>query len=87
MSLAGVVGGVYAKSAKSDIVPIAIADWNGYPKLKPFTRRKVTVKIGTPISYNLSEEEIVYEWSRQISELAGYENCTPKPETIATQKE
>ena len=76
-----------AKSAKSDIVPIAIADWNGYPKLKPFTRRKVTVKIGTPISYNLSEEEIVYEWSRQISELAEYENCTPKPETIATQKE
>lgn len=75
-----------AKSAKSDIVPIAIADWNGYPKLKPFTRRKVTVKIGTPISYKLSEEEIVYEWSKQISELAGYENCTPQPVAIINKE-
>lgn len=70
-----------AKSAKADIMPIAIADWNGYPKLRPFTRKKVTVKFGTPISYKLNEDEIVYEWSRQISELAGYENCAPIPES------
>ena len=29
-----------AKNAKADIVPVAIAEFTGYPKLKPFTRRK-----------------------------------------------
>jgi 1-acyl-sn-glycerol-3-phosphate acyltransferase len=71
-----------AKSAKADIVPIAIADWDGYPKLKPFTRRNVTIKVGKPISYQLSDEEIIYEWSKQISDLAGYENCAPIPESL-----
>ena len=70
-----------AKYAKSDIIPIAIAEWDGYPKLKPFTRRKVRVKIGTPISHKLSEEEITYEWSKQISEMAGYENTIPIPDS------
>ena len=74
-----------AKSAKADIVPIAIANWDGYPKLNPFTRKNVTVKIGKPISYTLKEEEIIYEWSKQISELAGYENCTPIPESYITK--
>lgn len=71
-----------AKNAKADIVPVAIANWDGYPKLKPFTRRNVTIKIGKPISYQLSENEIVYEWSRQICELADYENCADIPDTI-----
>jgi 1-acyl-sn-glycerol-3-phosphate acyltransferase len=70
-----------AKNAKADIVPIAIADWNGYPKLKPFTRRNVTIKVGKPISYNLPDDVIIYEWSKQISELADYENCAPIPES------
>ena len=76
-----------AKSAKADIVPVAIANWDGYPKLKPFTRRNVTIKIGTPISYKLNDEEIVYEWSRQISEMADYENCAPIPESQIKEKE
>ena len=71
-----------AKFAKADIIPIAIADWDGYPKLKPFTRRNVTIKIGKPISHKKSSEEIIYEWSQQISEMADYKNCTAKPETI-----
>lgn len=70
-----------AKNAKADIVPVAIANWDGYPKLKPFTRRNVTIKVGKPISYTLKEDEIVYEWSRQICEMADYENCTPVPES------
>ena len=68
-----------AKNAKADVVPIAIANWDGYPKLKPFTRRNVTIKIGKPISHTLKEEEILYEWCRQISEMADYENCAPIP--------
>ncbi len=74
-----------AKFANADIIPIAIADWTGYPKLKPFTRRSVTIKIGKPISYKKSSEEIIYEWSQQISEMAGYENCTPKPQISTKQ--
>jgi len=74
-----------AKSAKADIVPIAIAGWDGYPKLKPFTRRNVEIKVGKPISYQLKDDEIIYEWSRQISELAGYENCAPIPESMKVQ--
>ncbi len=70
---------VIAKNAKADIVPVAIAEFNGYPKLKPFTRRKFRIYIGKPISYKLSEDEIIYEWCKYISEHAGYENCAPVP--------
>ena len=73
---------VIAKNAKADIVPVAIAKWDGYPKLKPFTRRNVAIRIGKPISYTLSTEEITYEWCKQISEMADYENCAPIPETL-----
>ncbi|MGN0031789.1 MAG: lysophospholipid acyltransferase family protein [Candidatus Gastranaerophilaceae bacterium] len=75
-----------AKNAKADLVPIAIADWDGYPKLKPFTRRNVTIKVGKPISYTLKEDEIIYEWCRQISEMANYENCAPIPESLKEQQ-
>lgn len=75
-----------ARAAKADIVPVAIAGWDGYPKLKPFTRRNVTIKIGTPISYKLKEDEIIYEWSRQISELADYENCAEIPQSMSAEE-
>jgi 1-acyl-sn-glycerol-3-phosphate acyltransferase len=75
-----------ARTAKADIIPIAIADWDGYPKLKPFTRRNVKIKIGKPISYKLSDDEVIYEWCRQISEMADYENCAPVPEKLEAIK-
>ena len=65
---------VIAKNAKADIVPVAIGEFSGYPKLKPFTRRKVRLHVGKPISYKLSPEEITYEWCKQISEYAEYDN-------------
>ncbi len=71
---------VIAKNAKADIVPVAIAEFSGYPKLKPFTRRKFKIYIGKPISYKLSEEEIIYEWCKYISEHADYENLIPEPQ-------
>ena len=69
-----------AKFAKADIVPVAIAEWTGYLKLWPFKRQHVVIKIGKPISYKLTDEEIMYQWAQQISEMAEYENCVPKPE-------
>lgn len=70
-----------AKAAKADVVPIAISNWDGYPKIKPFTRRNVKIIVGKPISYKLTEDELIYEWCRQISELADYENCAKIPES------
>lgn len=70
---------VIAKNAKADIVPVAIGEFTGYPKLKPFTRRKVRLHVGKPISYKLSPEEITYEWCKQISEYADYTNSAPNP--------
>lgn len=75
-----------ARAAKADIIPVAIANWDGYPKLNPFTKRNVTIKIGKPISYKLKDDEIVYEWSKQISELANYENCAPIPDSYKTSE-
>lgn len=74
-----------AKVAKADIVPVAIAEWTGYLKvwpIFPFKRQHVVIKIGKPISYKLSHEEIIYQWAQQISEMANYENCIPKPESM-----
>lgn len=77
-----------AKAAKADIVPIAIAEWTGYLKIfKPFKRQHVIIKVGKPISYTLSHEEIIYQWAEQISEMADYENCIPKPESVAKEQD
>ena len=65
---------VIAKNAKADIVPVSIANFDGYPKLKPFTRRNVHLHVGKPISYKLSEDEIMAEWCKQICEYADYKN-------------
>lgn len=72
---------VIAKNAKADIVPVSIGGFTGYPKLKPFTRKSVHLHVGKPISYKLSEEEIIYEWCKQISEHADYKNVAPVPES------
>ena len=34
----------------------------------------MTLKIGTPISYKLDEDEIVRQWAKQICEFTGFEN-------------
>ena len=68
-----------AKVAKADIVPVAIAEWTGYLSIISFKRQHVVIKVGKPISYKLSDEEIMYQWAQQISEMADYENCVPIP--------
>lgn len=63
---------LFAKKFEADIVPVGICGFDGYAK-KLFEKH-MTLKIGTPISYKLDEDEIVREWARQICELTGFEN-------------
>ena len=61
---------VVAKKAKMDIVPVAIVGFDGYAKY-PF-QKNLTLKIGTPISYELSDDEIMYKWVDFMCKEAGY---------------
>lgn len=63
---------MFAKKFNADIVPVAICGFDGYAKR--LGEKHITVKIGKPISYKLDEDEIVYEWARQISEATGFVN-------------
>ena len=62
-------------------MPVAIAGFDGYPKLKPFTRRNVHLHVGKPISYKLSDEEIMREWCNQIAQYADYKNSLAEKES------
>ena len=42
----------------------------------------MTLKIGTPISYKLDEDEIVKEWARQICEFTGFENKVEEKDLV-----
>ena len=63
---------LFAKKFEADIVPVGICGFDGYAK-KLFEKH-MTLKIGTPISYKLSEDEIIQEWARQICEFTSFEN-------------
>lgn len=72
---------LFAKKYQADIVPVGVCGYDGYAK-KLFEKH-ITAKIGKPISYTLSEDEIVAEWTRQICEMTGFENKTnQKEETL-----
>jgi len=64
---------VIAKNAKADIVPVAICGFDGYTK-KLFDQN-IVIKIGKPISYKLSADEIILKWASFICESTGFENC------------
>lgn len=64
---------VIAKNAKADIIPVAVVGFEGYTK-KPFSQN-VIIKVGTPISHELELDEIIQQWSKQISDATGFENC------------
>jgi len=74
---------VIAKNAKSNIIPVSIIGFEGYSK--KFKSQNVRVKIGTPISYKLPTEEIIYQWSKQICDNTGFENCMAQ-ETAEAEK-
>lgn len=75
---------VIAKKAKADIVPVAIGKWDGYPdKNNPKQKKNVSLHICKPISYELDTDEILYQWSKAISEHAEYTEIMPKPNLTA----
>ena len=59
-----------AKKAKMDIVPVAIVGFDGYAKY-PF-QKKLTLKVGSPISYQLSDDEIMAQWVDFMCKEADY---------------
>src|SRR5574344_1382205 len=69
---------VIAKHAKADIVPVSIIGFDGYTK-KPFSQN-IRIKVNKPISYELELDEIIYQWSKQICDDTGFENCVPEPQ-------
>ena len=71
---------LFAKKFEADIVPVAVCGFDGYAH-KLFEKH-MAIKIGKPISYTLDDDEIVYQWAQQISELTGFENRVPQKETI-----
>lgn len=62
---------VISKAAKWDILPVSITGCEKYNWI-PF-KGKMVVKIGKPVSYKLTQEEIIDEWGHQISEMCGYQ--------------
>ena len=63
----------FAKTNNVDIVPIAVCGLESY-NWKLFKKQDVYITVGEPISYKLSDEEIIKEWAKQISDYTGYEN-------------
>ena len=63
----------FAKTNKVDIVPIAVSGLETY-NWKLFKKQDVYITVCDPISYKLSDEEIIKEWALKISQATGYEN-------------
>ena len=63
----------FAKTNKVDIVPIAVSGLETY-NWKLFKKQDVYITVCDPISYKLSDEEIIKEWALKISQVTGYEN-------------
>ena len=63
----------FAKTNKIDIVPIGICGLENY-NWNVFSKKQVTVAMGSPISWELDEKEILKQWCKQVSEMTGYEN-------------
>ena len=62
---------VIAKMSKTNILPLSITG-SEHDNWIPF-KGKIELKVGTPISYELPEEEIYQEWAKQITLMTGYE--------------
>ena len=63
----------FAKTNKADIIPVGMTGLEEY-NWRPFKKKDVIVKVGTPISWELDEKEILDQWCKQVCELSGYEN-------------
>ena len=55
-----------AKLAKMDIVPVAICNFRGYNIIP--VKEHLVLKVGKPISYELSEDEILTQWKTYMEQ-------------------
>lgn len=74
---------VIAKAAKWDILPISITGCEKYNWI-PF-KAKVIVQIGKPISYELSQDEIIDTWGKQVASMSHYQYIETEPENSEVQ--
>jgi len=70
---------VIAKHSKADIIPVSISGFEKYSK--KLNSQNVRIKVNKPISYKLPLDEIIYQWSEQICNDTGFENCMTR-ETV-----
>lgn len=74
---------VIAKAAKWDILPVAITGCEEYNWI-PF-KSKVIVQIGKPISYKLSQDELLETWGKEIALMNNYKYIETKTENTEIQ--
>lgn len=74
---------VIAKAAKWDILPISITGCERYNFI-PF-KSKVVVQIGKPISYELSQDEIIEAWAKQVASMCHYHYIETESENSEVQ--
>ena len=66
---------VLSKMMNADILPVSISGLEKY-NWNIFKKPVINVKVGEPISHELSEDEIISNWRKQVAEMAGYELCS-----------
>ncbi len=76
---------VIAKAAKWDILPISITGCEKYNWI-PFGA-KVIVQIGKPISYTMSQDEIIENWGKQVATMSNYQYIETETENAETQEQ
>lgn len=74
---------VIAKAAKWDILPISITGCEKYNWI-PF-KAKVIVQIGKPISYEMSQDEIIEAWGKQVASMSHYKYIETESENSEVQ--
>lgn len=74
---------VMAKMMQYDIVPMSITGCESY-NWNIFKKPLLEVKMGTPISWELDEEEIIKQWREQVAQMSGYELvCEKEKEEVS----
>lgn len=74
---------VIAKAAKWDILPVSITGCEDYNWI-PF-KAKVIIQIGKPISHEISQDEIIETWSKQVASMSHYEYIATESENSEVQ--
>ncbi len=74
---------VIAKAAKCDVLPISIVGVEKYNWI-PF-KAKIKVQIGTLISHELSQDEIIETWGKQVASMCHYHYIETESENSEAQ--